>query len=145
MSYRKICSKNFLKAIQNPSKMRPLNFEKKVLQVAYWVFTKKIQIFSQDFPRTFWNIVDFIQVKSNKNQSISCNNSGVITNGIEHKSLTKARKSTKKKTLLFLNKILQMFFFLSSFLPLLPVLPPFFSPLLPFVRTFLKLPGHVCY
>ena len=85
-------------------------------------------------------------MKSNKNQSISCNNSGVITNGIEHKSLTKAIKSKKKKTLLFLNKILQMFFFLSSFLPLLPVLPPpFFSPLLPFVRIFLKLPGHVCY
>ena len=36
-------------------------------------------------------------MKSNKNQSISCNNSGVITNGIEHKSLTKARKSKKKK------------------------------------------------
>ena len=85
-------------------------------------------------------------MKSNKNQSISCNNSGVITNGIEHKSLTKARESKKNKPLLFLNKILQMFFFLSSFLPLLPVLaPPFFSPLLPFVRIFLKLPGHVCY
>ena len=49
-------------------------------------------MFSQDFSRAFEQIIDFIQIKSNKNQSISCNNSGVITNEIEHKNLTKARK-----------------------------------------------------
>ena len=83
-------------------------------------------------------------MKSNKNQSISCSNSGVITSQIELKNLAKARKSKKHSP--FLVNIANVFFSFLFFLPLLSVLPPAsFSPLLYFVRNFLGLPGHVCY
>ena len=142
--YRKTCSKNLLKDIRNSSKMRSFELWEKNNTACLLSFYKKIQIFSQGFPRTLWKNMDFITMKSNKNQSISCSNSGVITSQIELTNLTKARKSKKHS---FFLVIFANVFFLSYFFPLLPVLPPAYlpSPLLYFVRNFLKLPGHVCY
>ena len=115
--YWRTCSRNFLKDIRNASKMQPLNFKKKVIRGANWVFTKKKQKFSQDFPRTLWQNVDFIPMKSNKNQSISCNNSGVITSQIELTNLTKARKSKKHSSFIvkYWNCIFSFLFFLGFF------------------------------
>ena len=115
---------------------------------------KKIQIFSQDFLGTHWKNMSFIPMKSNKNQSISynnsgvttnkLNNSGVITSQIELINLTKARKSKKQSS--FWVKYCKGLFFFLIFFPLLPVLPPAsFSPLLFFVKNLFELPGHVCY
>ena len=144
MFYRKTYSEKFLKDIRNSSKMRLFNFEKKMIQGAYWIFTKKIHLFSQDFPRTLWMKSNFIPLKLNKNQSILCNNASVITSRIELTNLTKAVKS-KKHSSFSVKYCKCIFFFLiiSQFLPVLP--PSSFSLLLSFVRNFLELLGHVCY
>ena len=83
-------------------------------------------------------------MKSNKNHSISYNNSGVITSQIKLRNLTKARKSEKHSS--FSVRYCKGLFFFLIFFPLLSVLPPAsFSPLIYFVRNFFELPGHVCY
>ena len=98
--------------------------------------------------------MNFIPMKSNKNQSISynnsgvttnkLNNSGVITSQIELINLTKATK-LKKRSSFSVKYCKGLFFFLILFL-LLPVLPPAsFSPLMYYVRNLFELPGHVCY
>ena len=81
-------------------------------------------------------------MKSNKNQSISCNNSGVTTSQIELTDLTKARNSKKHSS--FSVKYCNVFFFLPFVAQLLPVLAAAsFPPLLSFVTNFLELPGDV--
>ena len=78
--------------------MRSLNFEKKITEGAYCAFTKK----SKYFPRIFQGhfSLNFIAMKSNKNQSISWSNSGVITSQFELANLTKVRKSKKHSSFL---------------------------------------------
>ena len=77
-------------------------------------------------------------MKSNRNQSISCNNSGVITSQTELKDLTKARKSKKHSS--FSVKYCDVFLSFLIFSQVLPVLAPAsFSPVLSFVRNFLEL------
>ena len=136
MFYRKTCSKNFLKDIYNPSKMRG----------AYWVFTKKSKYFPKISQGHFEKNMDFMPVKSNKNHNISCSNSGVITSQIELANLTKARKS--KKHCSFLVKYCKcLFFFLVFFAPSSSSTSFFFSPAVfcKFLTKFFELPGHVCY
>ena len=127
MFYRKTCSKSYLKDIRNPSKMRPFNFEKKIIQGAYWVFTKKFKY----SPRIFLGNFE---------------KHGFYTNEIKQKSghfVQQLRCYNRSNWTYKFNK--SLFFFL-IFSPLLPVLPSAsFSPLPYFVRNFFELPGHVCY
>ena len=109
--------------------------------------TEFLQKNSNILPGFSWETLknmDFIPMKSNKNQSISHNNSRVITSQIELTNLTKARKSKKHSS--FSVKYCKSLFFFLVFPSLLPVLPPAsLSPQLYFVRNFFELPGHVCY
>ena len=77
MFYRKSSSENFLKDICAPSKMQPLNFEKKNYTGCLLSFYKKIKIFSKDIPKTLcektWTLY---QRKQTKIRAF-CNNSGV--------------------------------------------------------------------
>ena len=75
-------------------------------------FYKKTQIFLQDFPRTLWKNMDFIPIKSNKNQSILCSYSGVITS--QNELTTKARRS-KKHSSFSVKYCKCLFFFLIFF------------------------------
>ena len=151
--------KKNLKDIRNPSKCDLLTFRKKNNAGCLLNFYKKIQIFSQDFLGTLWKNISFIPMKSNKNQNISYNNSGVTTNQIEQLRCYnqsnwtyKLNKSYRvKKTFFFLSKILQRPFFFLILFPLLPVLPPAsFSPLMYHVRNLFwaarafMLPLHTC-
>ena len=106
---------------------------------------RNLHIFT-GFSKTLWKNIGFIQLKSKKNHSISCNNSGAITSQIELIDLTKGRKLKKKKHSSFSVKYCQCPCFLLIFSHILPVLPPAsFSLLLSFVRNFLEVPGHVCH
>ena len=145
MFYRKIWSKNFLKDICNPSKMRPLNFEGKngtgCLLNFYEINPHIFQWFSKD---TLKKNMDFIPMKSDKNQSNSWNNSGVITSQFESTNLAKARKSTKHSS--FSVKYCKCLFLFLIISPHLSVhRTASFSPQLSFVRNFPELPGHVRY
>ena len=105
-------------------------------------FYKKTQIFLQDFPRTLWKNMDFIPIKSNKNQSILCSYSGVITSQIE---LTIKARRSKKHSSFSVKYCKCLFFFLIFFSPSPVLRPASFSPLLYFVRNFLELSELVCY
>ena len=105
-------------------------------------FYKKNPNIFLEFSRALWKNMDFIPVKSYKNQSILCNNSGVITCRIELTDLNTARKSKKRSS--FSVKWCNVFFSFLIFSQLLPVLAPAsFSPLLSFVRNLPELLGHV--